>query len=65
MMPPGRVVPAGAAPAGAAALGAAVGNAGLALPGGHVLDIEIAMTERYWADERPGDFLSPATAGAT
>ena len=27
------------------------GDAGLALPGGYVLDIEIAITGRYWLDE--------------
>ncbi len=41
------------------------GNAGLALPGGHVLDIEIAMAERYWVDERPGDFIGPEAVRAT
>jgi hypothetical protein len=29
------------------------GHAGLALPGGLVLDIEVAITERYWLDDQP------------
>jgi hypothetical protein len=29
------------------------GDAGMTLPGGQVLDIEVAMTERYWLDESP------------
>jgi autotransporter passenger strand-loop-strand repeat protein len=37
------------------------GNAAIALSGGHVLDIEVAIIERYWVDDDPPDAHAVAT----